>query len=57
MKRSFTRDKVKKCVAKLNNRQAARAYHIMYKLNKYGGEEMLTTVRFYNRIWKKTVRT
>ena len=40
--RGFTREEVKKCVAKLNNRKVARAAEIVNGFMKYGGEGVLT---------------
>ena len=36
----FTREEVQKCVAKLKNREAARADQIVNEFMKYGGEGM-----------------
>ena len=56
--REFTREEVKKCVAKLKNKKAAWADQIMNEFMFYGGEGMLTMmVMLYNWIWKKRVRT
>ena len=53
LQREFTREEVKKCVAKLNNRKAAGADQIVNEFMKYGGEGMLTMmVMLYNWIWK-----
>ena len=53
IQREFTREEVKKCVAKLKNRKAAGADHIVNEFKKHGGEGMLTVmVMLYNWIWK-----
>ena len=42
LQRGFTREEVKKCLAKLENVKAAGAYQILDPFMKYGGEGMLT---------------
>ena len=42
LQREFTREEVKKCVAKLENRKAAGVDKTVNEFMKYGGEGMLT---------------
>ena len=54
LQREFTRGEVKKCVAKLDNKKAARVDQIVNEFMKYGGEGTLSMiVMLYNRIWEK----
>ena len=53
LQREFTKEEIKKCVAKLKNRKAAGADQIVNEFIKYGGEGMITMmVMLCNWIWK-----